>query len=153
MRILAAIDDSESSQATMERIIAQFRPGEIEVRVLHVVSPIAISAPPQMAAGFSPELEKQVSDGRRLLEKAADRIKTAGFKVDTVLLKGDTREQIVGCAGDWKADLIVVGAHGRKGISRLLLGSVADYVIRHAPCSVEVVRSAEQYAASATDKS
>lgn len=93
-----------------------------------------------------------MSDARRLLENSADRLKTAGFKVDTVVLKGDTREQIVECASDWKADLIVVGAHRPKGISRLLLGSVADYVIRHAPCSVEIVRSAEQYAASAPGK-
>lgn len=54
MRILAAIDDPESSQATIERIVAQFRPDEIEVRVLHVVAPIAISTPPQMAPGFTP---------------------------------------------------------------------------------------------------
>ena len=143
MRILAAIDDPESSPPTMERLVAQFRAGDVEVRVVHVVAPIAISTPPQMAAGFTPELEKQLSDARRLLENSADRLKTAGFKVDTLVLKGDTREQIVECASDWKADLIVIGAQGRKGISRLLLGSVADYVIRHAPCSVEIVRSAE----------
>jgi len=44
-------------------------------------------------------------------------------------------------AKDWRADLIVLGSHGRSGIKRWILGSVAEAVVRHAPCSVEVARA------------
>jgi nucleotide-binding universal stress UspA family protein len=53
---------------------------------------------------------------------------------------GDARSCIVDEAKEWGADLIVVGSHGYTGLKRLLLGSVAQSVVTHAPCSVEVVR-------------
>ncbi|HXZ20805.1 MAG TPA: universal stress protein, partial [Candidatus Acidoferrales bacterium] len=56
------------------------------------------------------------------------------------LEKGDVRLRIIDAAAEWNADLIVLGSHGRSGIPRLLLGSVAEYVARNASCSVEVVR-------------
>jgi nucleotide-binding universal stress UspA family protein len=54
--------------------------------------------------------------------------------------QGDPRTVIIDEAKAWSADLIVVGSHGYTGIKRLLLGSVAQSVVSHAPCSVEVVR-------------
>jgi nucleotide-binding universal stress UspA family protein len=56
MNILLAIDESEFSKAAVEVIPAHFHPEDAEVRVLHVVEPIAFTAPPQMAAGYYPEL-------------------------------------------------------------------------------------------------
>ena len=53
---------------------------------------------------------------------------------------GDIRERIIDSAEEWGADLIVVGSHGRSGIPRLLLGSVAEFVGRHTKCSVEILR-------------
>ena len=50
-------------------------------------------------------------------------------------------ERIIDSAAEWRADLIVVGSHGRSGIPRFLLGSVAEFVARHAKCSVEIVRA------------
>ena len=75
-----------------------------------------------------------------LVTKAGERLRAEGFRVETVIREGFSRPDIVDIAADWHADLIVVGAHGRRGLERLLLGSVSDFVSRHAKCSVEIVR-------------
>jgi nucleotide-binding universal stress UspA family protein len=64
----------------------------------------------------------------------------SGFPVETAVLEGDPRGSIVDEADEWLADLIVLSSHGHKGLDRLLLGSVAQAVVAHAHCSVEVVR-------------
>jgi nucleotide-binding universal stress UspA family protein len=56
------------------------------------------------------------------------------------VIEGEPREEILAMAEAWPADAIVVGSHGRKGLDRVLLGSVSDGVVRHAACSVMVVR-------------
>jgi len=56
---------------------------------------------------------------------------------------GNPATEIVKCAQYWPADLIVIGSHGREGVRRALLGSVAEAVIRHTPCPVLVIRAAE----------
>lgn len=122
-------------------MISQMNPKGNEVRVLHVVKPLALSVPPQMAAGYTPELEEQVKEGQDLVARAAQTLCNAGFRVDTAVLKGDVREKITDAAAEWQPDLIVLGSHGRSGIGRLLLGSVAEFVARHAQCSVEIVRT------------
>jgi nucleotide-binding universal stress UspA family protein len=60
--------------------------------------------------------------------------------VHALVEKGDPRAVIVDHAARWNADLIVLGSHGFKGLDRLLIGSVSEAVLRHAPCSVEIVR-------------
>ncbi|HTV55689.1 MAG TPA: universal stress protein [Terriglobia bacterium] len=141
MKILLAVDDSKFSQEALKALIRQISPHNAEVRVLHVVEPISTSAPPQMAAGYAPELESEMGEARRLVEKAAESLRDAGFSVETAVEQGDVRERIVDDATEWGADLIIAGSHGRRGIRRFLLGSVAESVARHAACSVEIVRS------------
>lgn len=141
MKILLAVDDSKFSEAAVEALMAQFRPEETEIRVLHVVEPIAVSPPPQMSAGYAPELKGQIREGQALVEGAAGKLRAAGFKASTAVETGDTREKIIDSAEQWHADLILLGSHGRHGMRRLLLGSVAESVVRHAPCSVEIVRA------------
>jgi len=67
-------------------------------------------------------------------------IRAAGLQAASVVRQGHIRTTVVDVAAKWHADLIVVGSHGRKGVKRILLGSVSDYVARHAPCSVQIVR-------------
>jgi nucleotide-binding universal stress UspA family protein len=65
------------------------------------------------------------------------------FKVESVLLETSTDNTgplIVGQAKDWPADIIVMGTHGRRGIGRVVLGSEAEYVVRHTPVPVLLVR-------------
>ncbi len=139
MKILLGIDDSKFSGEVLQAVVTQFRTEHTEVRVLHVLQPVA-PAPPQMAPGYAPELESQKKPAQELVERIATQLRSAGFQVSTMVEVGDIREKIIDCAAEWKADLIVVGSHGRKGIQRFLLGSVAEFVARHANCSVEIVR-------------
>jgi len=139
MKILVGIDDSKSSVDVVRAIATQFRTENTEIRVLHVLQPIA-PAPPQMAPGYAPELEDQKEPARKLVERIAKELRSAGFEVDTAVEVGDIRERIIDRAAEWRADLIVVGSHGQRGIQRFLLGSVAEFVARHAKCSVEIVR-------------
>ena len=139
MKILMGIDDSKFSDDVLKAIVTQFRPEHAEVRILHVLQPTA-PATPQMAPGYAPELEDQKKPARALVERIAKELRSAGFKVDTAIEVGDIRETVIDSAADWGADLIVVGSHG-KGIQRFLLGSVAEFVARHAKCSVEIVRT------------
>ena len=140
MKILMGIDDSKFSGEVLKAIVTQFLTQNTEVRVLHVLQPIA-PAPPQMASGYAPELDDQKKPAHELVERIAAELRRAGFKADTAVEVGDIRETIIDSAADWGADLIVVGSHGQRGIERFLLGSVAEFVARHARCSVEIVRT------------
>jgi nucleotide-binding universal stress UspA family protein len=75
-----------------------------------------------------------------LVSKTSEQLERAGFRTSVTTPDMDPRHAIVDCAREWGADLIILGSHGRRGLDRLLLGSVAESVVRHAPCSVEVVR-------------
>ena len=141
MRIVLAVDASNHSEAAVRAVLSQSRPQETEVRVLHVLQPIAFSAAPQMAPTYTPEMEEEGSEAMDLVECIARRLRDAGFRAEAVLAKGDTRETIVNTAADWPADVIVIGSRGKQGLRRLLLGSVAEFVARHAPCSVLIVRA------------
>lgn len=140
MKVLIAIDDSKFSKAALEAVIAQFNPRDTEVRVVHIVEPVAVSVPPQMAPGYTPELSDQMKQAQNLVERAAKTLRATGFKADTIVGKGDTREKILDFANEWHANAIVIGSHGRSGIRRFLLGSVPEFVARNANCSVEIVR-------------
>jgi nucleotide-binding universal stress UspA family protein len=140
MRILLAIDDSRFSEAAANSVVRQFRPEDTEVRVLHVVEPIAISEPPQMSPGYFPELEEQLPEARELVDRVSITLSSAAFRVTASVAEGDARTIILEEAKEWHADLIVLGSHGRKGLGRFFLGSVSEAVARHAHCSVEIVR-------------
>jgi len=78
---------------------------------------------------------------RRQLEAIAEPLRRAGFPVSTRALTGDIADRILALATEIGADALVVGTHGRKGLSHLLLGSVAEKVIRGAPVPVVCVRT------------
>jgi nucleotide-binding universal stress UspA family protein len=140
MKVLVAMDDSKFSQAALQAVVSQIRPADAEVRVLHVVAPLTVSASPQMAAAYAPELQDQIKTGHELVDRAAETLRAEGFEVDTSVYQADIREGILESAAHWGADLIVLGSRGRKGLPRFLLGSAAEFVARHARCSVEIVR-------------
>lgn len=141
MKIVMGVDESKFSEALLRAIVTQFRTENTELLVLHVLQPIGFSTPPQMAEGYAPELDDQKKPAHALVERIAKELRSAGFKADTAVEVGDVRESIIDSAAKWRADLIVVGSHGQRGIQRFLLGSVAEFVARHAKCSVEIVRT------------
>ena len=144
MKILLAVDDSKFSDAALEAVIAQISPQGTEVQVLHVVEPVTLASPPQMSPSYTPELEIRVKEGHELVEREVQKLRAAGFKALGEVQTGDIRGKIIDAAAEFRADLIVLGSHGRKGVQRFLLGSVAENVARHAPCSVQIVRIAHQ---------
>ena len=93
----------------------------------------------------SPELTADIiNDAKRWLAAAKDRL--GGIAVDTVCLDGDPATLILRWAEEHAPDLIVVGTHGRRGVRRLVMGSVAEHVVRAAPCPVMTVRGDEKAA-------
>jgi nucleotide-binding universal stress UspA family protein len=93
-----------------------------------------------MSPDYTPELDGLKKPAHELVEGVGSELRRSGFQVSTAVDVGDTREIIIDSAAEWNADLIMVGCHAHRGIRRFLLGSVAEFVARHAKCSVEIVR-------------
>lgn len=145
MKILLATDGSTFSEAAARTVAAQFTPVETEILIMEVVEPFIFSAPPEMAPGWAPESVERRRELVKLAEasmaKAVEILRPAGFKTETRVVDDEIRSGILGTAEEWKADLIVLGSHGKHGIEKFLLGSVAESVARHAKCSVMIVRT------------
>lgn len=134
LRVLAATDLSPLSVNAHRwgRALQAASNGESAFRTLSVINESLLMLP----------IEQRVLEG--VAEKELDTfLQTAGDPGgDRVIRKGDPAGEILAAAEEWNADLIVVGTHGRKGMERFLLGSVADATIRKAPCSILVVPAA-----------
>lgn len=145
MKVLIATDGSNFSRAATQVFAAHFRPDGTEVLVLQVVEPLVFSTPFQMAAGYAPEqaemLKEELKHARESVNAASQVLGQAGFPVSTRVVEAETRTGILDVAAEWQADLIVLGSHGRKGVRRFLLGSVAESVARNARCSALIVRT------------
>ena len=143
MKIILAIDGSKFSEAAVQTVIEQARPQDTEIRVLHVVEPPSLLVAREMG-GYDPALdavwEAETKQAETLVTEVADGLRSKGLKVTTAVERGDPKSKIIDAASKWRADLIVVGSHGRKGLEHFLLGSVSEAVARHAGCSVEIVR-------------
>lgn len=143
MKILLAIDDSIFSEVATQVVIQQLRPEPTEVCILHAFQPLILSSMLEsqvVVETLEANERKRQEDAQKLVARAEQLLRKAGFKVQTVVEKADPRAAIVDYAANWKADLIVLGSHGRKGLDRFLIGSVAEFVARHAFCSVQIVR-------------
>jgi nucleotide-binding universal stress UspA family protein len=145
MRILLARDDAKCSVAATDALIAQARTENTEVHVLHAVEPFPVRLAEEMGSRGSPEFVaarmRQRERAKEMVAQAAEKLRSAGFKVTSSVEEGDARDVILNHAESRPADFIVVGSQGRKGLDRFLLGSVSEAVARHAPRSVEVVRA------------
>jgi nucleotide-binding universal stress UspA family protein len=144
MKILLAVDGSEFSQEATQALVLQTRPEGAEVLVLRVLEPRIFSVPPQMAPGYAPEqdeiIKEELRHAQESVNQASQALRSAGFSVNTRIVEAEARNGILDIAAEWRADLIVLGSHGRRGVQRFLLGSIAEFVARHADCSVEIVR-------------
>jgi nucleotide-binding universal stress UspA family protein len=147
MKILLAIDGSSFSDAAVNEIASRPWPAEAEVRIISVVEPpllptVETWVPPD---NYIEALEQAGEEqGRSIVSKAAQVITRAQgekLRVATEIVKGYPKHAIIETAESWGADLIVVGSHGYRGLTRLWLGSVSQAIAAHAKCSVEIVRS------------
>jgi nucleotide-binding universal stress UspA family protein len=145
MRVLLAIDESKFSEQATRAVLAQLRRTGTEVRVLNVIEPISsyVSADlfPHLVSHSAQIEQDRHKQAKELVQRVARRLRKAGFKASEVVEDGDPKTQIVDHAAQWRADLIVLGSLGLKGLDRLLMGSVSAAVSSHAGCSVEIVRS------------
>ena len=143
MKILLAIDGSEYSSEAVKIVVGRPWTEGTEVRVLTAVEPVA---PPATElwydAGGSLERARQEMQTRaeQLTAGVVETLRAGGLTAEAVVRDGEPRSAIVDEAKEWEADLVVLGSHGYTGLKRWLLGSVAQAVVSHAPCSVEVVR-------------
>jgi nucleotide-binding universal stress UspA family protein len=144
MKILLAIDDSKFSEAALRMLATERNPAKAVVRVLHVVEPVELPYYPELTVPYPVSLgdinKRRMEAARKLADRAVARLRAAGFQVDAAVRSGQVRSLVVEVARKWHADVIVMGSHGRKGLARILLGSVSDHVAHHAHCSVEIVR-------------
>jgi nucleotide-binding universal stress UspA family protein len=150
MRILLAIDGSSHSQVAVDEVARRPWPETSATRIISVIQPYTPPATEFVIAGATLEdiRQQQASSAEEITRRAAEALRNSGLSADTVVREGDPRSSIVDEADEWGADLIVVGSHGRTGLTRWLLGSVAQAIVRHASCSVEVVRQRESRRAS-----
>jgi nucleotide-binding universal stress UspA family protein len=142
MKILLATDGFPHSQVAVDEVVRRPWPSGSTIRVMSVIQPYTPPATEFVLAGATLEdiSQQQVSSAEQITRRAADALKETGLSIETAMREGDPRSVIVDEADEWGADLIVVGSHGRTGLTRWLLGSVAQAIVGHASCSVEVVR-------------
>lgn len=147
MRVLLAVDGSPCSEEAVRTVLDRFRPEDTQVKVLHAVEwmremPLCFQYAHGPTAGDDvvARRNKSFERARELVERVAAQLEFRGFRPSVATPDADPPRAIVGAAREWPADLIVIGSHGRRGLDRLLLGSVAESVVRHAPCSVSIVR-------------
>lgn len=134
MRVLVAIDGSRFSEAATQVLATQIRPQGAEVLLVHVIEAPAFF---EQDAG----LQERHSRAENLIGDTVSVLRAAGFQeVKTRVVEGEPRTGILEVAAEWRPDCVIVGSHGRKGLDRFLLGSVAQSVAHHASCSVLIVR-------------
>ncbi|WP_354683502.1 universal stress protein [Cupriavidus necator] len=144
-RILLAVDGSRSSDLALSQAVIIARATGAEVKVLYVVDDSDVYFE---ASYFDPRelVENLTTHGRKALDAATARLGEAGIRNTTKLdekpvAPGRISSTIVAEADAWNADLIVMGTHGRRGVRRLLMGSVSEGVLHKTIKPVLLVRS------------
>jgi nucleotide-binding universal stress UspA family protein len=141
-RILHPSDFSRASGAAFKKAVELAKSDHAELTLVHVMSPIA----PIAGEGYvSPKMYEDIAaSSRAWAQKQLDRLlakaKTSGVRAKSYVLEGVAHDQIARIARSRHADLIVMGTHGRSGLAKLFLGSVAGRVVAAAPCPVLTVR-------------
>jgi len=146
MKVIIAIDDSQCSQEALKSVAARLWCADTEFRVINVVEPIVLQY-----GAVAPQAISLMLDAERKLKEHAIEFTTVAREslkaifgeqqITSRVITGYIADSIIEHAKDWKADLIIVGTHGRTGFEKMMLGSVAEKVVNHAHCSVDVVKA------------
>jgi nucleotide-binding universal stress UspA family protein len=135
MKVLLAIDDLQGAQAATNEALRRLWPDQTTFCLMHVVDLRHWNGMPEL-------IEDARRAGEKAVRQASETLKHAGLQATTELRIGFPAKAITKYAGQWGADLIMIGSRGLNEVTRFLLGSVAQAVLRDAPCSVEIVRQA-----------
>jgi glycine betaine transporter len=138
--ILVPIDFSEYSERALDYAVALAGKLDAKVHLVNVIGIPALGVPELGVAISAGMMDSIVKSNQAALDKLAETRRTKASIGSVILRTGDARELILGACAEVGADLIVMGTHGRRGVSRALLGSVAESVVRTAPCPVLTIR-------------
>lgn len=147
--VFIAIDDSQTSDKALDEAIAVARAHDAKLEIAHAIDEQLVHV--FHAGGVTTTSAKQLkhvleTGGQDVLSKAIAKAQAAGVETKTHLLRGHgehTDDLIANAVRQSGADLLVVGSHGRRGVRRLLLGSVAENLVRKVGISVLIVRGAQ----------
>ena len=143
-KILVPVDGSKTSKLGLREAMRLARGQHAKLQLVHIVDQhYALMSAPEAGAQIGAVIQALKQGGRRILRSAEATVKGARLPCTGVLLEtmaGPAADLIVRQAKKWRADLIVIGTHGRRGVSRLVMGSDAEQVVRTAPVPVLLVR-------------
>jgi nucleotide-binding universal stress UspA family protein len=142
-RILVPIDSSKTAALGLREAIRLAKDQGAALRIVHVVDKMAIIGVAEAGMSPRPVLAKLARSGRAVLSAARREAKKAGIDAETAFYEPVSKrvaDAILREARKWRADLIVMGTHGRRGVPRLVLGSDAEQVVRLAEVPVLLVR-------------
>ena len=142
--ILVPVDGSPTSNRGLHEAITLGKLTGGSLRLIHAVDELPFAIGAEAFAGYSGDVIGLLRQaGEKVLAAAKLEVEKAGLAVEVVLREsfaGRVCNLVVDEAGFWPADLIVIGTHGRRGASRLLMGSDAEQILRLAPVPVLLVR-------------
>lgn len=150
-KIILATDFSEASEDAVRYGVWMARSLKAELKLLHVFEPSGwmVPSPYYFTPGFEQwvdaSMEKTRMEGRKTLEHLAESL---DMQVETIFVEGQTGREIVRVAEEHQASMLILGTHGYTGWNHLTLGSIAEYVVRHANCAVLTVKPRHRKAGS-----
>jgi nucleotide-binding universal stress UspA family protein len=152
-RIVVALDGSQLAERILPHVEPLAERFGSSITLLRATIPpsdvvagdVVVGAPPVAGplVDPTPVVHEERKEATKYLDRLTADLRRRGFKVERVVPEGPVAEQIVEHAKKVGADLVALTTHGRSGLGRLVLGSVADAVVRHAPCPVLLVRVSE----------
>ncbi len=140
MKVMISLDSSPSSQRAVEFLLN--RPWLADDEFLIVSVADADRGDMSLGSAMTKPNQTFNAESNRIIQEAQGEMRKLlpEHKISTKTLSGPIKQAIVDYAKHWNADLIILGSQGRQGLNRLMLGSVAEEVLRDAPCSVQIVR-------------
>jgi len=139
-RVLIPVDFSETAGAAADYGCELALRLGARVTLLHVFSPGIIATPDAVVMPTPEELRSLANGARRHLWSLAQKLERDGLAIDCIAVEGSAADGIREIAEREHADLIVMGTHGRRGLTALVMGSVAEAIVRRAKCPVLVVK-------------
>jgi nucleotide-binding universal stress UspA family protein len=139
-RVLVALDGSTASESVLRFLMEIAGPLDMTVALLHVLEntpPQALEAAPHVVLD---DLETRRREAGEYLAPIAAALRAQGVDTSWAIRHGRADDEILAAAAESRADLIAMATHGRTGLGRLLFGSVAEAVLRHAPVPVFLIR-------------
>jgi nucleotide-binding universal stress UspA family protein len=142
-RILVPTDGSDTANAGLREALELVKEQGAQLRIVHVVDELMVVSPELYGSVYDRISEELRDAGRAVLDRAQSLARDAGIAAETQLIEamgGPAGERVVKAAADWPADLIVCGTHGRRGLRRIVLGSDAEYIVRHSTVPILLIR-------------